>query len=135
ATGTSMISMASGPPGVRTTAARNVGVPMANSFLSVARTTMKRLLSIRKKALRSAYLTTREEGGPMPTMTAAQRRAQAKAEYDAFLAGCPSRQLLDRIADKWVALVLAALGSDGPHPRGEGRDGGPRSMRYSELSR
>ena len=71
----------------------------------------------------------------MPTMTAAQRRAQAKAEYDAFLAGCPSRQLLDRISDKWVALVLAALGSDGPHPRGEGRDGGPRSMRYSELSR
>ncbi|HET9420969.1 MAG TPA: helix-turn-helix domain-containing protein [Nocardioides sp.] len=58
----------------------------------------------------------------MPTMTAAQKRAQAKVEYDAFLAGCPSRQLLDRISDKWVALILAALGSDGP-------------MRYSELSR
>src|SRR6187401_850310 len=52
----------------------------------------------------------------MPTMTAAQKRAQAKDDYDAFLAGCPSRQLLDRIADKWVALVLAALGSDGPSP-------------------
>ena len=49
----------------------------------------------------------------MPTMTAAQKRAQAKVEYDAFLAGCPSRQLLDRISDKWVALILAALGSDG----------------------
>lgn len=60
----------------------------------------------------------------MPTMTAAQRRAHAKAEYDAFLAGCPSRKLLDRISDKWVALVLAALGSEGPHV-----------MRYSELSR
>ncbi len=58
----------------------------------------------------------------MATMTAAQKRARAKVEYDAFLAGCPSRQLLDRISDKWVALVLAALGSDG-------------SMRYSELSR
>jgi DNA-binding HxlR family transcriptional regulator len=58
----------------------------------------------------------------MATMTAAQKRAQAKVEYDAFLAGCPSRQLLDRISDKWVALILAALGSDG-------------SMRYSELSR
>jgi DNA-binding HxlR family transcriptional regulator len=54
-------------------------------------------------------------------MTAAQRRATEKAEYDAFLAQCPSRQLLDRISDKWVTLVLAAL------------DGGPQ--RYSQLAR
>ncbi|HVX44326.1 MAG TPA: helix-turn-helix domain-containing protein [Mycobacteriales bacterium] len=70
----------------------------------------------------------------MPTMTAAQKRAQAKAEYDAFLAACPSRRLLDRISDKWVTLVLAALGGDGPKPgiecAGEGQ-----AMRYSELSR
>jgi DNA-binding HxlR family transcriptional regulator len=59
----------------------------------------------------------------MATTTAAQKRAQAKAEYDAFLAVCPSRKLLDRISDKWVTLILCALGS------------GPRSMRYSELSR
>jgi DNA-binding HxlR family transcriptional regulator len=58
----------------------------------------------------------------MPTTTAAQKRAQAKVEYDSFLAQCPSRQLLDRISDKWVALILAALGSDSP-------------QRYSELSR
>jgi DNA-binding HxlR family transcriptional regulator len=70
----------------------------------------------------------------MTTMTAAQRRARSKMEYDAFLASCPSRQLLDRISDKWVALVLAALGSGGPYP-GEDRVGEPRSMRYSELSR
>jgi DNA-binding HxlR family transcriptional regulator len=70
----------------------------------------------------------------MPTMTAAQKRAQAKVEYDAFLAGCPSRQLLARISDKWVALVLAALGSDGPNP-GHDRVGEPRPMRYSELAR
>ncbi|HEX5088295.1 MAG TPA: helix-turn-helix domain-containing protein [Nocardioides sp.] len=57
----------------------------------------------------------------MPTMTAAQRRAADKAEYDAFLAQCPSRQLLDRISDKWVTLVLAAL-EDGP-------------LRYSQLAR
>ena len=43
---------------------------------------------------------------------AAQKRAQAKVDYDAFLAGCPSRQLLDRISDKWVALILAALAGD-----------------------
>jgi DNA-binding HxlR family transcriptional regulator len=48
----------------------------------------------------------------MPTLTAAQKRAQAKVDYNAFLAGCPSRQLLDRISDKWVALILAALGSE-----------------------
>jgi DNA-binding HxlR family transcriptional regulator len=58
----------------------------------------------------------------MPTMTAAQKRARAKVEYDAFLAQCPSRQLLDRLSDKWVALVLAALAEQGP-------------MRYSGLAR
>jgi len=56
------------------------------------------------------------------TTTAAQKRARAKVEYDAFLAACPSRLLLARISDKWVALILAALS-------------GRRSMRYSELSR
>jgi DNA-binding HxlR family transcriptional regulator len=57
----------------------------------------------------------------MTTTTAAQRRAQAKEEYDAFLACCPSRQLLDVVANKWVCLVLAAL-ADGP-------------TRHSELQR
>ncbi|MGW4371030.1 winged helix-turn-helix transcriptional regulator [Nocardia takedensis] len=71
----------------------------------------------------------------MPTQTAAQRRATAREDYDAFLAACPSRQLLDRISDKWVALILAALGSDGPNPPGDAGDRGPRAMRYSELSR
>jgi DNA-binding HxlR family transcriptional regulator len=64
------------------------------------------------------------------TMTAAQRRARARTEYDAFLAVCPSRQLLDRLSDKWVVLVLCALGGDGP-----GGTGAPASMRYSELAR
>jgi DNA-binding HxlR family transcriptional regulator len=57
----------------------------------------------------------------MPTKSAAQRRREAREEYDAFVAACPSRQLLDRLADKWVALALAAL-ADG-------------ERRYSELSR
>lgn len=57
----------------------------------------------------------------MPTLTAAQRRERDRAAYDAFLAVCPARQLLDRIGDKWVSLLMAAL-SDGP-------------MRYAELGR
>jgi DNA-binding HxlR family transcriptional regulator len=71
----------------------------------------------------------------MATMTAAQKRAQTKAEYDAFLAACPSRKLLDRLSNKWVTLILAGLGSDGSHQPAAGCAGGPRPMRYSELSR
>ncbi|MFK0103002.1 winged helix-turn-helix transcriptional regulator [Streptomyces sp. NPDC091040] len=70
----------------------------------------------------------------MATSTASERRAEAKREYDAFLALCPSRRLLERISDKWVALVLAALGGDGPHP-GETAVGEARPLRFSELSR
>jgi DNA-binding HxlR family transcriptional regulator len=69
------------------------------------------------------------------TTTAAEKRAQAKAEYDAFLAACPSRQLLDRLSDKWVTLILAGLGSDGSHRLAAGCAGQPRPMRYSELAR
>ncbi|MBS2534344.1 helix-turn-helix transcriptional regulator [Catenulispora sp. NF23] len=68
----------------------------------------------------------------MATTTAAQKRAQAKAEYNAFLAVCPSRQLLDRITDKWVTLILCALGGD---EASQADSGVPRPLRYSELSR
>ncbi|WP_433463975.1 winged helix-turn-helix transcriptional regulator [Spirillospora sp. CA-128828] len=57
----------------------------------------------------------------MATMTATQRREQARAEYDAFIKDCPTNELLGRLSDKWVSFVLAAL-SPGP-------------MRYSDLSR
>jgi len=57
----------------------------------------------------------------MPTLTAAQQRAAARAEYDAFLAACPSRQVLARISDKWVTLILVALAGD--------------PLRYSDLGR
>ncbi len=57
----------------------------------------------------------------MTTRTAARRRQEARIAYDAYLAACPARQLLDRISDKWVSLVLNAL-ADGPR-------------RYSDLSR
>ncbi|MFJ4655671.1 winged helix-turn-helix transcriptional regulator [Nocardia sp. NPDC088792] len=71
----------------------------------------------------------------MATTAAAQKRAQAKAEYDAFLAVCPSRKLLERISDKWVALIVTALGSGGSPRPDDPCIGEPRSMRYSELSR
>ncbi|KUN08702.1 HxlR family transcriptional regulator [Streptomyces yokosukanensis] len=57
----------------------------------------------------------------MATTTAAQRREQARADYDAFLRECPTNQLLGRLSDKWVSLVVAALAT------------GPR--RYSDISR
>ncbi|MGW5489170.1 winged helix-turn-helix transcriptional regulator [Streptosporangium sandarakinum] len=69
----------------------------------------------------------------MATMSAAQRRAQAKAEYNAFVAACPSRKLLDRISNKWVTLIMAALG--GAHQPGADCAGEPGAMRYSELAR
>jgi DNA-binding HxlR family transcriptional regulator len=70
----------------------------------------------------------------MATTTAAQQRARAKTDYDAFFASCPSRQLLDRISDKWVALVLCALGGGTTGP-GVAGSGVPGPLRYSELAR
>jgi len=66
------------------------------------------------------------------TTAAAQKKAQAKVKYNAFLAVCPSRQLLDRISDKWVVLILCALGDASPAP-GAAED--PKALRYSEISR
>lgn len=57
----------------------------------------------------------------MPTTTAQQRRDRARDAYDAYLAECPARQVLQTLSDKWVTLVLNALG-DGPR-------------RYSEIGR
>jgi DNA-binding HxlR family transcriptional regulator len=71
----------------------------------------------------------------MATASAAQQRAQAKTEYNAFLAVCPSRQLLDRISDKWVTLVLCALGGDTDTDTDGSGDGESRPLRYSELNR
>ncbi|MGH3544814.1 MAG: winged helix-turn-helix transcriptional regulator [Mycobacteriales bacterium] len=57
----------------------------------------------------------------MATITAAARREHDKHAYNAMLAACPARQLLNMLSDKWVCLVLAALTS------------GPR--RHRELRR
>ena len=57
----------------------------------------------------------------MATMTAAQRRERERAAYNAYVAECPSRRVLDSLSDKWVTLVLTSLESS--------------PQRYSELSR
>lgn len=46
---------------------------------------------------------------------------QSTPQFDAFAASCPSRRLLDTIGDKWVSLLIVALGLRGP-------------LRFSELS-
>jgi DNA-binding HxlR family transcriptional regulator len=55
------------------------------------------------------------------TRTAQERRDEQRIAYNAYLASCPARHLLDRISDKWVSLILTALAS------------GPQ--RYSNLNR
>ena len=77
----------------------------------------------------------------MPTITSAAKRSDQKNQYNAFLSGCPSRQLLGRISDKWVALVLCSLGGV-PEPTRcspagvEAQVGAEaRPLRYSELAR
>jgi DNA-binding HxlR family transcriptional regulator len=35
-------------------------------------------------------------------------------KWNVFDPACPTRQLLDRIADKWTVLVICALAEDGP---------------------
>jgi DNA-binding HxlR family transcriptional regulator len=40
------------------------------------------------------------------------------SRYDVYAAMCPTRQALDRIADKWTVLIVGALGQR-PHRFGE----------------
>jgi DNA-binding HxlR family transcriptional regulator len=55
------------------------------------------------------------------TATAETKRARQKDVYNAFIADCPSRQVMLTIGDKWAALLVNAL-ADG-------------SMRHGELAR
>jgi DNA-binding HxlR family transcriptional regulator len=57
----------------------------------------------------------------MTTHTAAQRRVEARIAHQAHIAECPTNRLLERMGEKWVALVFKQL------------DAGPR--RYGELAR
>jgi DNA-binding HxlR family transcriptional regulator len=57
----------------------------------------------------------------MATMTAAQRREQEKAAFDAFMEVCPMNQLLGIVGKQWSTMILIELAE------------GPR--RYAEVSR
>ncbi len=51
--------------------------------------------------------------GAAPAATATNeplsRTASSAPAYNAYVAECPSRQVLDALSDKWVTLVLTAL--------------------------
>lgn len=53
----------------------------------------------------------------MATRTAEGRRADTKIVFDAFMAICPTRQVLATVGDKWSALLVTAL-AKGPRRHG-----------------
>ena len=54
----------------------------------------------------------------MTTRTAAQRQEERRIAHRAAVAACPTQEVLGRLGDKWVPLVLRAL-RDGPRRHGE----------------
>lgn len=51
-------------------------------------------------------------------MTIARRTPETELEFDVYAAACPSRQALDRIADRWTTLIIGQL-AERPHRFGE----------------
>ena len=43
------------------------------------------------------------------TRTAQQQRTDEKVVFDAFMAACPTRQVLATVGDKWSTLIIVAL--------------------------
>ncbi|RFU41614.1 transcriptional regulator [Actinomadura logoneensis] len=58
----------------------------------------------------------------MPTMTAEQRRAWAKAEFDAYMETCPTSRLMAVLGNKWTTMLLTRLAENG-------------TMRHARLAR
>jgi DNA-binding HxlR family transcriptional regulator len=52
------------------------------------------------------------------TWTAAERQEARRTEHRAAVAACPTQEVLGRLGDKWVPLVLTAL-RNGPRRHGE----------------
>jgi DNA-binding HxlR family transcriptional regulator len=57
-------------------------------------------------------------GAFVTTRTAAERQEARRVEHRAAVAACPAQEVLGRLGDKWVPLVLRALG-DGPRRHGD----------------
>ena len=57
----------------------------------------------------------------MATTTAQQRRETERLSYNAMLVGCPTRQVMATIGDKWTALLVHAL-AGGPLRHGQLRN-------------
>jgi DNA-binding HxlR family transcriptional regulator len=51
----------------------------------------------------------------------AERKAMGAGPWDPYSAGCPTRQVIDRIGDRWTVLIVGTLAS------------GPR--RFSEIAK
>lgn len=54
----------------------------------------------------------------MTTRTAAQRHAESRLSYQARFTACPANRLIERLGDKWVAVLLNEL-ADGPRRYGD----------------
>ncbi len=54
-------------------------------------------------------------------MTSTLENSPTNSAYNALLAGCPTREVLNALSDKWVGLVVVSL-ADG-------------ALRYSEIAR
>jgi DNA-binding HxlR family transcriptional regulator len=54
----------------------------------------------------------------MATTTAQQRREQDRIVYDAMMAACPTRQVMETVGGKWAALLVSAL-AGGPRRHGQ----------------
>jgi DNA-binding HxlR family transcriptional regulator len=54
----------------------------------------------------------------MTTRTAEQRRTEERTVYDAFMAACPTRQVMATVGGKWAGLLVNALAA-GPRRHGE----------------
>jgi DNA-binding HxlR family transcriptional regulator len=58
------------------------------------------------------------EGSFVTTRTAAEWRDERRDQHRAAVAACPTQEVLGRLGDKWVPLVLVAL-RHGPRRHGE----------------
>jgi DNA-binding HxlR family transcriptional regulator len=54
----------------------------------------------------------------VPTRTAQQHRSESAFAFNAFIATCPTRQVMATIGDKWAGLTVNAL-ADGPRRHGQ----------------